>query len=255
MEAWGLDRAGIQIDPTLPTGVVRVELTDGQPSYDIVPDRAYDAIDGEQAGRAARAADPAVLVRGTLAARAAASRTAIAWVQTVTAAPVVLDVNLRTPWWDPHRVREALRAAHTVKVNQDELFLVVDERHGFRGDEAEHVHAARTLIADHDLEAVLLTCGAGGARWIDPRHDLRTAAPAPARFVDAVGAGDAFTSMVVAGRLHGWRPEVVLDRAARFASAACGLRGATTEEPEPYRTAARSAGLPGPADDAGERNG
>lgn len=46
------------------------------------------------------------------------------------------------------------------------------------------------------------------------------------RFVDTVGAGDAFASIVLAGRLLGWPPPLSLSRANEFAAAICGVRGA-----------------------------
>ena len=63
----------------------------------------------------------------------------------------------------------------------------------------------------------------------------RTAAHRPSRFVDAVGAGDAFTAVVVAGLGAGRQPAEILARAARFAAAICGIRGATDRDPQFYR--------------------
>jgi fructokinase len=53
--------------------------------------------------------------------------------------------------------------------------------------------------------------------------------------VDTVGAGDAMTSILMAGVLQGWPYRQTLERAQAFASAIVGRRGATVEEPEFYQ--------------------
>ena len=44
MQRWGMSVAGLQQDSAHPTGEVRISLSDGQPSFNILPDRAYDHI-------------------------------------------------------------------------------------------------------------------------------------------------------------------------------------------------------------------
>ena len=51
----------------------------------------------------------------------------------------------------------------------------------------------------------------------------------------AVGAGDAFTAVVVAGLGASRPPEAILERAAEFAAEVCGIQGATHRDPEFYR--------------------
>jgi len=45
MTAWKMDVSSVRIHPDKPTGRVRVSFHRGEPSYDIVPDQAYDSID------------------------------------------------------------------------------------------------------------------------------------------------------------------------------------------------------------------
>ncbi len=63
MRAWGMDLAGLQTDAAHGTGRVTVSLIDGEPIYDIVPDRAYDHI------RHVPADAGGLLYHGTLALR------------------------------------------------------------------------------------------------------------------------------------------------------------------------------------------
>jgi fructokinase len=52
--------------------------------------------------------------------------------------------------------------------------------------------------------------------------------------VDTVGAGDAFSAVLILGILEEWPLGFALDRAREFAEAVVGLRGATTTEPAFY---------------------
>jgi fructokinase len=54
------------------------------------------------------------------------------------------------------------------------------------------------------------------------------------RVVDTVGAGDAFSAVMIHGLRRGWRLATALDRALAFAAAICGQRGATVAEPDFY---------------------
>jgi fructokinase len=49
-----------------------------------------------------------------------------------------------------------------------------------------------------------------------------------------VGAGDAFSAVLILGILEGWPLQFMLDRAREFAEAVVGLRGATSVEPAFY---------------------
>ncbi len=53
--------------------------------------------------------------------------------------------------------------------------------------------------------------------------------------VDVVGAGDAFSSVILLGLLSGWDMEVSLKRATTFASAVVGIRGATPSHKKFYK--------------------
>ena len=48
--------------------------------------------------------------------------------------------------------------------------------------------------------------------------------------VDTVGAGDAFTSVIILGLMRDWPLALTLERAQAFASAVVGVRGATVQE-------------------------
>jgi len=224
MTDWGLDVSGLQRDPRRPTGEVSVALADGQPTFDILADQAYDAIDPDRASAAAATLNGGLLYHGTLALRDATSRTALERLRDTTGATVFVDVNLRPPWYDADTVRAALDAASWAKVNEAEL----RELSGHDGEAGE---AAVALAVRHDLEGVIVTLGGEGAIWSN-RQEISASADAVAapEIIDTVGAGDAFAAVCIAGLLRGLSAERILHTAHRFAVNICGIRGAVTRE-------------------------
>jgi fructokinase len=220
MRGWGMDTSGVQIDPDRPTGRVAVSFVDGEPGYHIVPDCAYDAIEP--------AATPPcrLLYHGSLALRAATSAATLRQLRAAQSATVFIDVNLRPPWYEPALVRELLAGADWVKLNVDELALL-----GGTG-----VQPAREFLQCHALQGLLVTHGARGAELVLADGGKLQAAPAAGvEVVDTVGAGDAFSAVMLLGLLHHWAMPEALARAQQFAAAVVGRRGATVSEPGFYR--------------------
>ncbi|MDD3517698.1 MAG: carbohydrate kinase [Chromatiales bacterium] len=228
MRSIGLDERGLQTDPVHPTGQVQVHFEDGEPQYAILAQQAYDFIDGEAALTASETLAGGILYHGSLALRDAQSRSALEALRAIRPWRIFLDVNLRAPWWDGDGVRRLMDAATWVKLNRDELHVLA----GGSGDDQT---LARALVGRHALEAAIVTLGADGALHVAADGSvLRIAAPEPAHFRDPVGAGDAFSAVVLLGLARGWNPQLTLERAAAFAARICGLRGATTADPAFY---------------------
>jgi fructokinase len=201
---------------------VAVHLTGGQPSYAILPNQAYDHIappDGPEG--------MALLYHGSLALRQPGSRAALAAIRTRCAAPVFLDVNLRSPWWDTRRVAGLLDGARWCKLNHQELQVLAGP--------GNPLAAARRLIERHPIERLFVTLGTAGALSLGRAGDCKHISPAGGvAVVDTVGAGDAFAAVLIAGLLRGWPLASTLERAQALASAICGLRGALPREPRFY---------------------
>jgi len=225
MREQGMTTLGVQHDPVHPTGSVQVSLEDGEPSYEIVPDRAYDHID---AASLPPLPEQALLYHGSLALRHKDSADALRVLRGRWDPAVFLDVNLRDPWWQKDQLTELLEAATWVKLNANELELLAPD-----GNDAET--RARHLLERYGLEAVFATLGAEGALVLAADGDLRQVAPASdVRVVDAVGAGDGFASVLILGLIRRWPLQQTLDRAQSFASAIVGRRGATVRDPAFY---------------------
>jgi len=236
MSDWGMGLDGLGTDREHATGEVEVSLADGEPSYDIVPDRAYDHIEPA----AGLSCD--LLYHGTLALRGPRSAEALQAIRSVGAGQVFLDVNLRDPWWSRERVRTLVAGADWVKLNRDELELLDDGDDSSGADDlAARGEAFRKA---HGLEGVILTLGAAGALGLSDDNDpVSVAPPGDIAVVDAVGAGDAFAAVTILGLRQGWPLGSTLERAQAFAARIVGQRGATAADPGLYRPFIEQWGL------------
>lgn len=232
----GLSDEFLQVDPEHPTGTVQVTLDEaGVPSYHIAENVAWDFIElsaglDELAGRAA------AVCFGTLAQRAGTPPAMHRLVTAIRERPspglVVFDVNLRGSGYPSTAIGWGLDVCYWSKVNEDEL-AVISGVEGWMHDEIEGL-----LRSGKDPRRVILTRGGGGCvvyRQFEQEGgqyypaDVLTEPAAPARVVDTVGAGDAFTAAMVCLHLEG-RP---LRDCARFASyyaaRVCEHHGATPQ--------------------------
>lgn len=225
MQAWGMDLSGLQSDPVHATGSVKVSFSEGTPRYEIVQRRAYDFID--EAELPVIAGDT-LLYHGSLALRHDISAKALAEVYSRTTAPLFVDVNLRSPWWNMKSIQQMLSKARWIKLNEEELRLIVP---GAIGDK----QLLYSLLTDQ-TEFVVLTRGEEGASIISDCKTYDVRPQSTATFVDAVGAGDAFCSVLLAGIIRKWPLSLTIERAQQFASAVVGIRGATSHDRSFYES-------------------
>nr|VFK47725.1 MAG: fructokinase [Candidatus Kentron sp. TC] len=232
MVDWGMDCGALQWDPDHPTGAVRVTLERGQPNFDILPDQAYDHLD---IGAAKSALDTmgkaSLFYHGTLLLRN--PRGILETLLADTVAPVFVDMNLRDPWWNAADLPSILGRARWVKVNDEELSIVAD-RLGRGGD--DWTEAARRIRRSHDLELLIVTRGEQGATAFHGSGKIISVAPQEAKdaITDTVGAGDAFSAVVIVGLLRGWSLLTIMREAQAFASRVCRLRGAISRDRDFY---------------------
>jgi fructokinase len=221
MASWGMDTVGVQLDPSHSTGRVQVDLEDGEPTFHILPDQAYDHLERELAVQLASGASFGLMYHGSLISRGEFSRSALDGVKQSTGLPVFVDVNLRDPWWQREDVIASVDQARWVKLNQAELELLAG---------SSDVATAETFRSDHGLDALIVTRGAKGAVVVGGSGTFRAAPPMQVEVVDTVGAGDAFSAMFILGLVEGWSTETTLERALEFAAALCTVRGATIRD-------------------------
>ncbi|MDR2877558.1 MAG: PfkB family carbohydrate kinase [Chromatiales bacterium] len=237
MQDWGMDTRGLQRDDECPTGLVRIDIRDGQPVFDILPAQAYDHIDSSYALRAAFSSAIDVIYHGTLALRSAVSRTTLHTLRARLDTRVYVDLNLRSPWWSESDVNEALFGATWVKLNDEELGLIA-EGLGI-GDEQQ----ARALCKRFGIQSLVVTRGSNGAFIRTADRIAQGDATCVDKLVDTVGAGDAFATVALIGFTRGWPAEQTLARALDFAAWICGVRGATVADVDRYALFREAWGL------------
>jgi fructokinase len=98
----------------------------------------------------------------------------------------------------------------------------------------------------------VVTAGPEGARCFEAGGSRTRVCgqPLDSWLVDTVGAGDAFTAVLVLGTRQGWPPSLALTRAERFARAICRIEGAIPEDPHFYDPYVVEWGLEGWDEDA-----
>lgn len=220
----GVDVSLVQVDPSTPSGLVKVQACKQGPAYEICFPSAWDFIEANDAVRAA-VRNASIVVFGTLAQRYPVSRTSVRLLVDEARATGVLrfaDLNLRDPFFDPEVVLWILRNADVVKLNTDEL-RVVSAMLGAHGDDNELFGG---LVREFGIGRAVLTAGAIGA-WIHENGILTHIPPHPAEVADVVGAGDAFAAMLICGLAKGSSLLDSAPRAARLASWIVSSTGAT----------------------------
>ena len=224
---WNMDTSGLQLDPLHPTGSVDIEFIDAEPRYTIVEHRAYDYIDS---GLLPSLADNSLLYHGSLALRNQTSRDALSTLKGQHRNTVFMDVNLRDPWWQKDRVLGLADDADWVKLNEDELLQL-------GSGAGDYQTQARDFLNTHSLKGLVVTLGAKGAIALTDTGGYAEVAPSQTlEVVDTVGAGDAFTSVLILGITLAWPLEQTLQRAQSFASLMVAQQGATVHDQDFYRT-------------------
>jgi len=226
---WGLDITGIQVDKTYPTGRVEITLQDGQPDFSILPDQAYDYINSETVEQVVASLDSAMLYHGSLAARNAVSMQALQYLRKRYSNNLFVDINLRQPWWNPGLVNELAASALWLKLNDIEL----SELSGNNSLLLENV--GQEYARQNDIAHLILTLGEKGVYLIERDNLIHGAPVLVDQVVDTVGAGDAFSSVMILGITHGWDSAEALPRALEFASYICTVRGATISNHTVYK--------------------
>lgn len=234
MDSWHMDTGGLQTDHEHPTGVVDIVFDDDEPRYTIVENSAWDFVD---ASLLPALPDRRVLYHGSLALRSATSRAALDKIRSDHRGLVFMDVNLRDPWWDGTAVKAWASEADWVKLNRDELEVLGE-------GEGTTLQQARAFLGAHGLTGLVVTLGADGALALAATGETAQAAPEKSlQVVDTVGAGDAFTSVLITGIMRQWPLQQTMERAQAFASRIVGRQGATVQAMEFYAPLKREWGM------------
>ena len=205
-----------------PTGTVQVDLSNGQPSYSITENVAWDKCSWSPTLGSFAASVDAVCF-GTLFQRSAASRNT--WKEflgaTAESCLRVFDVNLRQTFYSDDFVMESLKLANYLKLSNEELPEVAR----IVGMSCERETFAKSMMENFELQMLMLTAGKAGS-FLFTSDESSYVESEDVDVIDTVGAGDAFAAAVVTGVL-GNRPLAELHQtASKLAGSVCGIAGA-----------------------------
>lgn len=225
MEQWGMERSGLQQDPANPTGRVDVTLSRGEPTFQIADNSAWDHISGQELP----AMDNILLYHGSLAVRSPGSLAALESAALKANNGVFVDINLRSPWWQRDTIDLLLSRARWIKLNEKELEIVTDKGSSIQ-------ERIKQLPERFPAQLFIITLGAAGALLMDREGRVQQSAPLlPPKVTDTVGAGDAFSSVILLGILLAWPPATMLQRAQDFAARVTTIQGATSPDRSFYQ--------------------
>lgn len=231
LRGYGIDVSLIQTIADAPTGAVGVSLdANGKPTFTIHEGSAWDQIPWTTELESRIAGADAVYF-GTLGQRGGPSRATIRRALEVAKASGtarVLDVNLRAPFYDDNLIRESVEFASVLKLSDAELAEVATACEIAPAGGAEQI--LRALLERFGLDLVVMTRGAEGAILVSPAEMVdQPGVPTDVR--DTVGAGDAFTAVLVSGLLRGESLKTIARSACERAAAVCALPGAVPKLP------------------------
>lgn len=231
MKQWGMDVQFIQKDYSYGTGRVQVDLIEGQPVFNILPQQAYDFIDPKLFMNELSVMDLSLLYHGSLIARYDSSFHLLKQTVENLNLPSFVDINLRSPWWSQSCIEYIIQKSKWCKMNRDELF-------NFCGNDIisddELLSNGFEVLKKYSLDVLIVTMGEEGAIFFHDHSFIKQDSNNINQFIDTVGAGDGFASVFIYGLIKGWEYPIVLERAVEFASRICTIRGAVTEEREFY---------------------
>jgi len=142
--------------------------------------------------------------------------------------PLFIDVNLRSPWWHKDFIYQLIADAQTIKLNEHELALIVPDQDNLKS-------RVQYLFDNTKIETLIVTRGAAGAiAALSSGEYFQVEAENVKNLVDTVGAGDAFSSVVLLGLIQKWPLRLTIERAQQFASRIIGVQGATIKDSDFY---------------------
>lgn len=204
---------------SLPTSRVLVSLdAAGIPSYEIVENVAWDALEATSKVLSLAAKADAVCW-GSLAQRSSGSRSAIMKIlEAVPEAAIrVFDINIRQHYYCRDVVEESLEKATILKLNEDELPLVLN---------LIGANSIDDIITRYSLEYLIYTSGASFSEIHSQDGIISHIETPKVEVADTVGAGDCFTAAFVTSLLGGESASAAHEKAVTMSAWLCTLPGA-----------------------------
>lgn len=219
--AYHLDRVSYK------TGTVQVDMTDpNAPKYTIRRPVAWDHIPFTDDVKDIAANTMAVCF-GTLAQRGLESRRTIRLFLDSTPEDClkICDINFRQSYYRKSTIRESLKRADILKLNEEELPVIINLL-GYQ-PAGEDVLCRRLMRAYH-LKIIILTKGVHGS-WVFWKDGKSFQGTPKVKVVSAVGAGDAFTGAFIGSYLNGASIQEAHITAVKLSAFVCTRKEAMPE--------------------------
>jgi fructokinase len=233
LELARFDLNDIQLDEVHPTGSVKVRLDkSGVPQFDIISDVAYDYIEFIPEYHSTLINEARIIYFGSLVQRSEAGCENLrAFISRKSSGTLnFFDINLRPGCYNNAIIEKSLLKTDILKLNTDEL----EELKQMLSLKSNNDEFINQLMEAHSIRTVSLTKGEAGSELFTDQGCFSSNPAEPIAVVDSVGAGDAYSAILVAGLLEKWRPEEILERASLFASRVCEIKGAIPDSASFY---------------------
>lgn len=215
----GLFSELIQVDESLPTCEVTVQLDENSQATYIIPEPvSWDNIQTTEA-LVAGAVKASAIVFGSLACRESTTRDTLLNLLDETKALRIFDVNLRAPHYKLSTIENLAARATVVKMNEEEANLLIGGSNGSLLDKIAEFRAK------YHPQTICVTRGENGA-MIWHNHEVYEHPGFKVQVVDTVGAGDAFLATFIAGILEEKPMQQVLENACAIGAFVTSKRGA-----------------------------
>ena len=234
MIRWGLDTRAVQIDSEHKTGSVIVSQSETDNQFEIKPGQAWDFISSALVLEWLKHLPCSLIYAGSLAQRNSISHKTLQRIILETKLPVFIDINLRGSVEDDNNaeiINSCLESAHWLKLNNHEIESLANKK--LDSDE-NFQKAALILKTTHDINDVYLTCGKQGAMLINA-SGVKQLAAEEITAIDTIGAGDAFSAVVILGLHLGWSDFQIIKNANEFAARICQGQGGTPLKKKDYK--------------------
>ena len=214
----------IQLDKTLPTCEVTVQLDEHRQATYVIPQPvSWDNIQST-AVLTQSAKNAAAIVFGSLACRTETTRHTLLNLLEHTNALKVFDVNLRAPHYTLATIELLASKADFIKMNEEEVELLVPET-------ANLAQKITQFGSKYPAKTICVTRGAHGAIvWHEGAFYEHPGFPV--EVIDTVGAGDSFLATFINGLINNRPVPQTLAMACAVGAYVAGKRGANPEYDE-----------------------
>ncbi len=224
LDKWGIHVDLIQKHPAYRTGEVNIQLDrDGNPSYQIVENRACDHIlYSEKIKESLNQFD--AITFGSLSSRSEDSKQTIFRVlnELPEKCLKVCDLNIRKNYYSEDLIEQLLNRSDIFKINQYEKNILENILKINLNDSP----SVKGLLKQYNLEMLIITNGDKGSEIIT-LDDVSKRESLAVKIIDTVGAGDSFLAACVDGYLKKYSLDKIHDNAVTLSAIVCQAKGAT----------------------------